>query len=129
MNSFEKRITVNTDDLDHLQHVNNVRYVQWIQDVAKAHWKSKVSKEMNDDYFWVVIEHHIQYKSSAILGDIIRIKTYVTETRGVTSTRVVEMYNDKDHKLIVKSETKWCLMNAITGRPARITEEITALFE
>ena len=127
MQIFEQSITVTQDDLDDLNHVNNVRYVQWVQDIAKAHWIQNTSKDLLDSYFWVVVSHHIEYKGSALLGDTIELKTYVTKSEGVTSTRIVEMYNKTSGKLLVKAETVWCLMDMRSKRPARIPEEIAML--
>ncbi len=126
MQVYQKLITVTKDDLDELNHVNNVRYVQWIQDIAKAHWEQNVTQSIKDSFYWVVVSHFIEYKSPAFLNDQILIKTYVTKSEGVTSTRVVEMY--KNDKLLVKAKTTWCLLNASTNRPARITQEIADLF-
>lgn len=129
MQTFQQSITVTEDDLDELKHVNNVRYVQWIQDIAKAHWLKNASKVMLDNYFWVVVSHHIEYKSSALLGDVVQLKTYVQNAEGVTSTRCVEMYLQSSDKLLVKAETVWCLMDSTSKKPARIPREIATLFD
>jgi len=77
MQIFEKTITVSKDDLDELNHVNNVRYVQWVQDIAKDHWLAFVSKDILDTYDWFLVSHHIKYKSQALLGDTLILKTFV----------------------------------------------------
>ena len=77
---------------------------------------------------WVLLSHHIDYKSAAKLNDEIHLKTYVTRSEGVTSTRIVEMYHKETGKLIVKSETIWCLLDAPTKKPKRISTEIAAVF-
>lgn len=128
MEIFEKLITVTQEDLDELNHVNNVRYVQWTQDIAKEHWMQYASEEIRNDFFWVLLSHHIEYKNPAILNDIVKLKTYVIKAEGVTSTRVVEMYHNKTNKLLVKSETHWCLISSKTLRPARINSVIADLF-
>jgi len=128
METFEQNITVTQDDLDELNHVNNVRYVQWINDVSKAHWHNKATPDMLKSYVWVVLKHRIDYKNAAFIEDIIRLKTYVIHTKGVTSTRVVEMYNENTNKLLVKSETNFCLLSKESLKPKRITEEISNLF-
>jgi acyl-CoA thioester hydrolase len=129
MQIFEKLITVSTEDLDELNHVNNVRYIQWANAIAKEHWEQNTTKDISENFFWVVISHFIEYKSSALLDDIITLKTYIRKTEGAKSTRVVEMYHAKTEKLIVKSETIWCLMNSKTLRPSRITPELASLFD
>jgi len=129
MQIFEKLITVSRDDLDALEHVNNVRYIHWVNDVAKAHWNQNATEKMLKDYVWVLVKHCIEYKSSAILNEVIKLKTYVTQSEGVTSTRIVEMYQNETENLLVRSETTWCLLSSINLRPARITAEIVDLFD
>ena len=129
MQIFEKTLTVSNNDLDGLNHVNNVRYVQWVQDVAEEHWNLKASADILDAYFWVMLSHHIQYKGQAFLNDILVLKTFVTKSEGVTSTRMVEIYNKNFGKLLTTSETKWCFMTKNNNRPARIPQNIIELFD
>ncbi|MFC0604481.1 acyl-CoA thioesterase [Winogradskyella pulchriflava] len=129
MQTFEKTITVTKTDLDQLNHVNNVRYVQWVQDIAESHWLKNVTKDILDNFFWVLLSHHIEYKNQAVLGDVLQLKTYVSKSEGITSTRYVEITNKNTGKIIVVSETKWCFMNATTKRPTRITPEVSTLFD
>jgi acyl-CoA thioester hydrolase len=129
MQIFEIEHIVVSDDLDELHHVNNVRYVQWVQDVAKAHWHHYATADILSNYYWVMLSHHLEYKQPAILNDNLTLKTFVIKLEGVTSIRKVEIYNKISNTLLVSSETKWCLINAKTNRPARISDEIANLFE
>ncbi|NNL81569.1 MAG: acyl-CoA thioesterase [Flavobacteriaceae bacterium] len=129
MQVYTHTIRVEPDHLDDLNHVNNVIYLQWVQDIAKAHWMSEATDDMLSDYFWVVVKHIIDYKGSAILDDYINIKTFVQDAEGVTSTRIVEMYHSETNKLLVRAETTWCLMDAVSKRPTRINEAISNLFK
>jgi len=126
---FEVFQSVFSEDLDELMHVNNVRYVQWVQEIAKAHWQSVTTPTQQQENVWVLLSHQIDYKSSAVLHDEIHLKTYVTRTEGVTSTRIVEMYHKDTEKLIVKSETNWCLLDGKSKKPKRITPEIVNVFQ
>lgn len=128
MEFFEKTIKVKTEDLDELDHVNNVRYVQWIQDISKEHWQSKAPKEIQDSAVWVVMNHNITYKNAAKLDDTIQIKTHIERSRGAISVRVVEMFDNKTNQLLVRSSTEWCLLNAKTFKPMRISEAISKVF-
>ena len=128
MEVFTKTIKVSRDDLDELQHVNNVRYVQWIQDISREHWLSVATPELLQATVWVVRKHEIEYKRPALLGEAIRIRTYITDTRGPLSTRVVEMYQPGNTGPLLSSRTTWCLLNVKTLRPMRIPREISALF-
>jgi acyl-CoA thioester hydrolase len=128
MQTFETHIVVSQEDLDNLNHVNNVRYVQWVQDIAEQHWMSKTSEDIRRKYFWILLKHHIDYKNPAILGDVLKVVTYVKKSEGIRSIRIVEIYDKTTEKLLVSSETTWCFMNSQTNKPARITQEVFQLF-
>lgn len=128
MKTYHKTITVTADDLDDLNHVNNVRYLQWVQDISKEHWQASASKEIQDNHMWVVSTHFLEYKSAAVLNDVIEIKTYIKKSEGAISIRIVEMRNAETKKLILKSKTEWCLLNAKSLRPIRVSEKIKNIF-
>jgi len=128
MQVFEKTIKVSKEDIDDLNHVNNVRYVQWVQDIAKEHWLTYASKSVLETYSWFLVNHFIEYKSQALLGDKLLLKTFVPKVEGVSTIRHVEITNAKTGQLIVSSKAKWCLIDSKTQRPTRITQEIAELF-
>ena len=126
---FEKIITVSKDDIDQLNHVNNVKYVKWVNEIAESHWIQNSNKILRDKFFWILISHKIDYKSECLLGDQIKIKTYVKSSEGLKSIRIVEFHNLNSDKLAAISETTWCLMDYNSKKPTRITDEIKDLFE
>ena len=125
---FEKTITVSQEDIDDLNHVNNVRYVQWVQDIAKEHWLTYATEEILETYSWFLVNHFIEYKNQALLGDQLLLKTYVPKADGVSTIRHVEIINAKTEQIIVKSKAKWCLIDSKTQRPTRIISKIAELF-
>lgn len=125
--TYSHRRTVEEDDLDELQHVNNVRYVQWIQDIAKEHWEVRATRQLKNDFFWVVIRHEIDYKKQALLNDELIIETYVGDTTFVTSERFVNIKRS-DGEILVAAKSVWCLLDTITKRPTKITPELTEVF-
>lgn len=120
-------IRASEKDLDQLGHVNNVVYVQWVQDVAESHWHSLTTPEIRNQIVWVVIRHEIDYRKSALNGDRLTLTTWVGETEGVRSVRYVKITNEKK-QLIAEARTTWCMIDPITRRPKRITENISMLF-
>ena len=119
---------VSEEDLDDLHHVNNVRYVQWIQDIAKEHWEVRATEELKNTFIWVVIRHEIDYKKQAFLGDDILIETFVGETTFVTSERFVNIKNAKTGEVLVAAKSNWCLLDADSKRPTKITQELRTVF-
>ncbi|RKF03841.1 acyl-CoA thioester hydrolase [Tenacibaculum lutimaris] len=125
MNIFEQKHIVTANEIDEYNHVNNVVYVQWMQNISDAHWKELSKKATNIDYVWFVIRHEVDYKNQAVLGDEVTLRTWVGKTEGIKSIRHFEIY--RDETLLVKSQTTFCLLDAVTKKPKRITKEVTNL--
>ncbi|AZJ31718.1 acyl-CoA thioester hydrolase [Tenacibaculum mesophilum] len=125
MNLFEQKHIVTSEEIDEYNHVNNVVYVQWMQNISDAHWKALSKNVENIDYVWFVIRHEVDYKNQAVLGDEVTLRTWVGKTEGIRSIRHFEMY--RGETLLVKSQTTFCLLDANTKKPKRITKEVTNL--
>jgi len=126
---FKQTRSVQPEDLDELLHVNNVRYLQWVQDVAEAHWKSQAPAEIQQNFIWVVLSHFIEYKSAVHLDDEVLVRTYVGEASGPKYDRYVEIWKAKGDKLCVKAHSVWCLLDAESHRPKKVTDDIRRIFE
>lgn len=129
MQVYEKILVVRQDDLDELNHVNNIRYVDWVQQVSRDHWEKVTTPEIRAKLLWVVRKHEISYLKSALLGDVLKIKTQIIAQTGPISKRIVEIRNNKTDALLVKASTEWCLLDATSFKPKRVPREITSLFE
>lgn len=123
---FEQQLTVLPEHIDTQNHVNNVVYLQWAQDIAEAHWIKKSNDEFNQQYYWVVLSHFIQYKGPAFLKDLLSIKTHVLKNEGVRSVRVVEVF--RTDKLLAKIKTEWALISREKNRPVRVPKEVNLMF-
>ena len=124
-NPFTLTITVSSEDIDTLQHVNNLVYVKWMDKIATTHWNFLTKDTPLPQYIWVVMRHEIDYLKQATLGDEIVVKTWVGETKGITSVRFMEFYKNDD--LLVKAKTVWAMLNAETFKPARIREDVLSV--
>ncbi|WP_339661622.1 thioesterase family protein [uncultured Polaribacter sp.] len=126
-NVFEVKFTVSSADIDDLNHVNNVVYVKWMDEVAFQHWAYLTKDYPLPEYIWVVTRHEIDYKGQAFLGDEIIAKTWVGETKGFTSARIIEFY--KDTILVAKSKTVWAMLDAETYKLTRIRENVLKVLQ
>ena len=126
-NVFSLNFQVTADAIDTLDHVNNAVYVQWMEVVATKHWVFLTTQNPFPDYIWVVMKHEIEYKNQAFLGDEVIAKTWVRETKGVTSVRHIEFY--KDDTLLVAAKTIWAMLDAQTHKPVRIRENVLKVLQ
>lgn len=125
---FSKQITVPSSVIDARGHVNNLVYLEWCLEIAEAHWETKASSELKKNYAWYVLHHSIDYKASVFLGEELKVETWIADYSGAKCERFYKIIRIKDQKTIIEAKTNWCLVNANTLRPSKITEEISNLF-
>lgn len=118
---YEKQIKVTEEHIDQNNHVNNVQYVHWVEEVAAEHWDLLKQKTEYVNDAWMLLDHHIQYKKQAYLGDVITVKTYPQSPEGAKQPRKVEFYcNDQ---LLVDSSTLWVLFDPFTKKIKRLEKD------
>lgn len=126
---YSKSFTIPQTVIDENGHVNNVAYVQWMQDIAVEHYEAIGGiKAQGNDATWVIREHRIEYFLPAFVGEEIEIKTWVENVRRVRSLRKYEFIRKADGKILVKGETDWVFVDAKTGMPRAIPEEVIKTF-
>jgi acyl-CoA thioester hydrolase len=125
---FEMIISVLPGDIDEQNHVNNTVYLRWVQDVATAHWRAVASPKAQETIGWVVLRHEIDYKGPATLGDEMVLRTWVGKATRLTFERFTEIRRNRDGRLLSEARTLWCPIDAQTGRPVRVSEEVRSRF-
>jgi acyl-CoA thioester hydrolase len=127
MNSiYEFEIEVTANDVDRNGHVNNVVYIQWMQDAAIAHARVSGCTKASQDAgaSWVARTHHIEYLMPAFAGEKITVLTWPANFQRVRSLRKYKFVRASDEAVIARAETDWVFINAKTGRPLSIPEEV-----
>ena len=89
--TFEIVVRVAPADIDGQGHVNNTVYLRWVQDVATAHWEAIAPRAAQETVGWVVLRHEIDYKSAALLGDDVVLRTWVGKATRITFERFTEI--------------------------------------
>jgi len=125
---FEMIIPVLPGDIDEQNHVNNTVYLRWVQDVATAHWRTVASAKAQETIGWLVLRHEIDYKGPATLGDEMVLRTWVGKATRLTFERFTEIRRNSDGRLLSEARTLWCPIDAQTGRPVRVSEEVRSQF-
>ena len=126
--AFELSIAISPADIAVQGRVNNVVYLRWAQDAAVAHWRTLASKNEQENVTWVVVRHEIDYKRSARAEDSIIAVTWVGTATNTTFERFTEILRAADRKVLARARTLWCPLDAKTGRPARVGQEVRDRF-
>ena len=127
---YSKTYVIPASAIDENGHVNNVAYVQWMQDIAVEHYASigGVQPTQLIGATWVVREHKIEYLLPAFVNEEIEIRTWVENVRRLRSLRKYEFIRRSDGKLLVRGETDWVFIEAKTGAPRAIPQEVFKVF-
>ncbi len=125
---FSLQITPSASDIDANGHVNNVVYVRWIQDMATSHWASRQPADEQARWAWIVLRHEIDYRRALMPGETATARTWVADTaEGPRFDRFVRI-DGPDGAMCAQARTEWCMIDAATGRPKRVTPEIIERF-
>ncbi|WP_332768587.1 acyl-CoA thioesterase [Phenylobacterium sp.] len=125
---FTREFTPSTSDIDENGHVNNVVYVRWIQDMATSHWRALQPEAEQTQWAWIVLRHEIDYRRALMPGETATAVTWVAEApEGPRFDRFVRI-DGPDGAMCAQARTVWCLVDAQTGRPKRVTPDIVARF-
>lgn len=125
---YELPIDVQPEDIDELGHVNNVTYLRWVQEAATAHWRAVAAPADQEQLYWVVVRHEIDYLHPAMPGDRIVARTWVGAATRIKFDRHTELLRERDRKPLARARTVWCPIDARTGKPTAVSAEVRAVF-
>jgi acyl-CoA thioester hydrolase len=121
-------LTALPEHIDELGHVNNAVWVQWMEQVAVAHWRSVATEAHQDQFFWVVVRHEIDYLRAAIEGERVIARTWAGDApKGARFDRHMEFIGE-DAKVRVRARSWWAIIDKASGRPIRVPDEVIAPF-
>lgn len=125
---FEQELTVSKSSIDGNGHVNNLAYLRWLLDVAEAHAVSVGGEDIVESLgaTWFVRAHRIEYLRPAFLDDALIIRTWVASVKRVRSTRKYQIM--RGDEMLVRAETDWVFVDAETGKPQVIPQDILDCF-
>ena len=73
--------------------------------LIQEHWDILKNSTPYSDDFWVLSDHHIQYKKQVFKGEVLTLKTYPEKPEGIRQPRKIEFYRGEE--LVVDSKTFW----------------------
>lgn len=127
---FTLPLTVPASAIDDNGHVNNVVYVQWLQDVATAHADQAgygVARCMELGGTWVVRSHSIEYLGAALLGEQLRLETWVAELGRSSCQRRYRIRREADGRVLARAESHYVYISTATQRPLALPKVLVEL--
>lgn len=128
---YEHHLTVTPQEIDRLGHVNNLEYLRWALAAAIAHsaaqgWPTDAYERLGAGF--VVRSHEIKYLVSAMEGDDVVVRTWVSEFRRVSCLRRFKMVRRRDEKVLATAATEWAFVNFSTFILERVPQDIAEAF-
>ena len=127
-----KPLVVGSEAIDVHRHVNNQEYLRWMQEVAIEHSTAQgwpMARYLEISASWYVRSHLIEYLRPAMLGDEIRVCTWVASMARRNSLRRTFFLRDADHAIVAQAETQWIFVDLKNGRPLPIPDDVRNAFD
>jgi acyl-CoA thioester hydrolase len=128
---FRHVYEVSDADIDFLGHASNIAYLRWVQEVAVAH--SDTAGIDHAAYvrlggLFIVCRAEIDYLRPTLRGDKLEVRTWIGTIHAAKCQRLTEIARLDDGSLVARATTTWGYVDAKTGRPTRIHDEVRAAF-
>jgi acyl-CoA thioester hydrolase len=137
---FEHVIEVGEGDIDMLGHASNIAFLRWIQESAILHSTAMgldVEAYRRLGAFFVVRRHEVDYLRPALRGESLRLRTWIDRAAAAKFERVTEFVRaaagggealPSAGNIVAKARTTWGFVEATSGRPTRIPDDIRVAF-
>lgn len=117
-----------TDAYGHVNHANYLRYMQEAAFDASAAVGYDEARYAALGTIWLIRSSAIEYLHSLRYGDMVEVRTWVSDFRRVRSRRDYELTNTATGTLIARASTDWVYLDRASGRPLAIPSEMIAAF-
>lgn len=125
---FELSLIVDQEHLDHNDHVNNLEYIKWAHWISGKHWEAEAETIYREKLKWVVVKNEIEYLKPLFHGDEVRLETWIEKIEKAKCWRRVNIYRKSDQQLVATALIVWYALDAVSGRPSRIPQELADHF-
>ena len=118
---------IRRSECDPHEHLRPGNYLRLMQETAfdasaAAGYDTATYRAMGAH--WLVRETHIDFLKPVRYDDSVTIKTWVMDFRRIRSQRAYEFHDAATGELLTKALTDWVYLDASTGRPAPIPDEM-----
>jgi len=129
---FETEISVRPHEIDWNRHVNQSVYLDYLLharvDQMKRCYKMSIESFFKRGYSWITRSISIEYLSSVFMGETIIVRTWIESVSKKGVTVKFQMLKKKDLSLATEGTAVFVLINAKTGQPEVIPDDIRSKY-
>ncbi len=130
MKKTEILIKIRNYHADNQNHVNNSRYVEFFEESSwdflekNTHVADMYSSLMKKGIIHVVVNINCNYRSSAVVGDMLRLETELARSTNNSYTWSKKVYDNDTNKLVADAEITCVFIDTASGDVVPISEEM-----
>ena len=124
------KIKIRGYHIDHFKHVNNARYLEFLEE-GRWHYSEKnnlISLFHQKGISHVTVNININYKRSAVVGEVLRIETSVIRKKRKSVTMLQQVFLNDTDTLIADAQVTNVFLNIKNGDVMPINEELIRLW-
>ncbi len=129
---FETELSVRPHEIDWNRHVNQSVYLDYLLharvDQMKRCYKMPIESFFKRGYSWITRSISIEYLSSVFMGETIIVRTWIESVGKKGVTVKFQMLKKKDLSLATEGTAVFVLINAKTGQPEVIPDDIRSKY-
>lgn len=126
MKSEKTSIKIRGYHLDLYGHVNNARYLELLEEARWDYYDGRMDYKEFEQKGWafVIVNININYRSPAVLGDIVEIKTSLKDAgkRSIVLHQLVGKAGSD--KTVVEADVTFVILDMKTGKALPIEGEL-----
>lgn len=114
--------------LDVYQHVNNARYLELLEEARWRHYEEyPPSFFVKKGWGFIVVNININYKSPAVLGDVLEISTELSRIGNSSLTFQQEIHVKDSGKQAVEAQVTFVMIDLKTNKPLPVEGELKSI--
>lgn len=134
MKKSEIYIKVRNYHADNHNHINNARYLEFFEESSwdflekNPHVEEMFDSLIRKGIIHVVVNINCNFKSSAVVGDQLRVETELLRSTNRSYTWSKKIFNDETDKLVVDAEITCVFIDSASGEVFPISDEMKAIW-
>ncbi len=132
MERAQMLIKVRNYHADNYNHVNHARYIEFFEESTwdfieqYPHVGEMFASLIKKGVIHVMVNINCNYRSGAVVGDVLRIETELARSTGRSYTWSKKVYHNHSDKLLVNAELTCVFIDSASGAVVPINDEMTA---
>jgi len=121
---FVSSMPVRFRDMDAMGHVNHAVYFTYMEVARSEYWFALTHARSVHDFSFIVLKAECLYRSPAVLGEVVVVKTGITRVGNTSFTMEYEIREQESNRHLADGSTELVSYDYRTRKPTRIPDDL-----